>query len=363
MPSLEIKAVSCPIPFRTRFGHASAERASAENIIVLVKDRSGLFGLGEGCPRSYVTGETVASALVFVEAHRDAFTRLEDFYDLKAWMATHEVEIDANPSAFCAVELALLDLFGRRAQKPLEAFLGIPRAFSIRASAVYGTSGGLKFKAQRLLFEMNGLHDAKLKVSGDLQRDVARVRALSRSGAVRLDANNLWPDAASAIAALNKLAAFAWAVEEPIKPRDWAGLRAISEATGLLIIADESLTRLADLSAMPEGFAVNLRVSKLGGLLRSRAVLDRARAQNRPIIIGAQVGETSILARAALSLAAAANGDLRGFEAGYGTWLLTQDIVSPELRIAHGGLRPDPIVSAYGMGLTLTAHAGAFGLS
>ena len=75
MRALELRFVSLPIPFRVRFGHASAVREQAENIIVAVRDAQGRIGLGEGCPRSYVTGETVASATGFIEKHRADFQR------------------------------------------------------------------------------------------------------------------------------------------------------------------------------------------------------------------------------------------------------------------------------------------------
>jgi len=90
--------------------------------------------------------------------------------------------------------------------------------------------------------------------------------------------------------------------------RDWRGLRDLNARTGLSIIADESLVTCDDLGAMPAGesFIPNFRVSKLGGLIRSADLLRRALAERRKIIVGAQVGETSILARAGLALIAAA---------------------------------------------------------
>jgi len=41
----------------------------------------------------------------------------------------------------------------------------------------------------------------------------------------------------------------------------------------------------------------------MGGILRSLAIAEQAKQIGIPIIIGAQVGETSILTRAALTLA------------------------------------------------------------
>ncbi|HEY6507524.1 MAG TPA: hypothetical protein VIY56_05900, partial [Vicinamibacterales bacterium] len=53
------------IPFVVAFRHASAERR--ETATVWVEARRGPHvGYGEGCPRPYVTGETVESALSFL---------------------------------------------------------------------------------------------------------------------------------------------------------------------------------------------------------------------------------------------------------------------------------------------------------
>jgi L-alanine-DL-glutamate epimerase-like enolase superfamily enzyme len=339
MRASSFRAGSAPIPFRTSFGHASATRDVAANVLVRVDDIDGRFGLGEGCPRDYVTGETVAGARQFLEEHAGAFCALESLEALRTWAATYEAEIDTNPSAFCAAELALLDMFARQRDESVEALLGLPDAGArIAASAIYGTGGTLKFHLRCLAFSVFGIHDAKLKVSGDTARDRSRATMLARRGKLRLDANNLWPDAASATGGLAGMAPPAWAVEEPVAPRDWQGMQEVASKTGARIIADESFTRLSDLDSMPEDFVVNVRVSKLGGLLRSLAAIARAREQGRGIIVGAQVGETSILARAGLCVAAAAGPHLLGYEGAYGVRLLRWDLVDPSIGFGRGGV-------------------------
>lgn len=355
MRASHLRTGSAPIAFRVSFGHASATRDRAENVLVEVRDADGRYGLGEGCPRPYVTGETVPGALAFLAAHRDALLVIEDLKGLKAWIAAHTSAIDKNPSAFCAAELALLDLFARQAGQNLETFLGVERSGPIHVSAVYGSGKAVAFHLQAALFGLNGMHDAKLKIAGDASRDLSRARSLAHNGRVRLDANNLWRDAETALPSLTMLARYAWAVEEPIRPRDWAGLSRIARETGLAIILDESLLTLADLDATPKDLGVvpNLRVSKQGGLLRS---LDLLAHIPGPVIVGAQVGETSILARAGLALAHAAGARLKGFEGAYAPLLLAHDVVNPSLRFGRfGRVLQDKFVERPGLGLALTS--------
>jgi L-Ala-D/L-Glu epimerase len=346
---------SVPITFRSTFAHRAAVRARAENVIVLAEDDDGYFGLGEGCPRSYVTGENVTSALSFLARHRDDIMSCIQGADaLDVWMRNNATDIDANPSAFCALELALLDLFARRCNQSIESYLRLHAvSSSLATSAVYGTGALPTFLARIVQFNALRMRDAKLKLSGHATNDGVRAALLSVFGKVRLDANNHWRDWRGACNGLRFARRHAWAVEEPIQRRDWAGMALLSQETGLAIVLDESLTRTEDIDSVPEhgNFVLNLRVSKMGGLKRSLQALSSARRRGLNVIVGAQVGETSILARAGVVAASAAGDALLAFEGGYGTWLLERDAASPSLTFG-----PDGRISV--LGSTLDA-AGA----
>jgi L-alanine-DL-glutamate epimerase-like enolase superfamily enzyme len=134
---------------RVRFKHASASRSHTQNVIVELRDESGLCGYGEGCPREYVTGETQTSAKAFLAKHGpEALTALDSLTDLRRWIDENEALIDANPAAFCAFDLAALDLLGKRAGMPLEQLLGLPPLSApIAYTAVMGDSSPGKARA------------------------------------------------------------------------------------------------------------------------------------------------------------------------------------------------------------------------
>jgi L-alanine-DL-glutamate epimerase-like enolase superfamily enzyme len=357
---MRIAFASFPFPFRTAFEHAAAKRDRAENVIVIATDDAGRVGLGEGCPRDYVTGETVQSALSALTRWRqEGCAAIDGLSGLDAWMRAHSNDIDKNPSAFAALELALLDVFARRSERTLEQLLGIAAAAQdLRTSAVYGTRSGAKFLALAALYNLNGMRDAKLKLTGDPRRDRTRARVLALLGRVRLDANNLWPTAADACRGLEGASRHAWAVEEPVRPRDWHALAEVGTHTGLALVLDESATHPRDLAALVPGpkYVVNVRVSKLGGLLRTRAMIEAARTRGFGVIVGAQVGETSILARAGIVAAHAAGPALVGFEGVFGTRLLARDAATPSLGFGLGGRVTLDALGASGSGLTPTAE-------
>src|SRR5262249_49067918 len=128
-----------------------------------------------------------------------------------------------------------------------------------------------------------GLTDFKVKLGGNLEVDQQKLSSIAeltawhgvRGHRVRVDANNLWsktPDRA-----LDYLRALdpdgdLFGVEEPVEPRDVEVHSRISVGLGVPVILDESLCTFADLErydCAPGRFIANLKVSRVGGVLRA----------------------------------------------------------------------------------------------
>ena len=351
-----------PAPFRVVFRHASASRARAANIIVAARGEDGATGYGEGCPREYVTGETVDSAGAFVHKHKASMLgRIRGIDELRFWANTHRQEIDASPAAFCALETALLDLMGKVEHCPLEDLLGIPRLAGVfRYSAVLGDGKLSAFERQAGQYLEMGFRDFKVKLSGDLERDRRKLAALSGAGGavgrVRLDANNLWHEAAAVSRYLKGLDADVFAIEEPLQAGDFQGCARIAAESGVRIILDESLARIEQLQAVadPAPWIVNVRVSKMGGIGRSLELAREASRRGIGLIVGAQVGETSILTRASLAVMNNNRHALMAAEGAFGTLLLENDLTEPCLMFGRRG--------ELGVGRDLQPHSPGLGL-
>jgi L-alanine-DL-glutamate epimerase-like enolase superfamily enzyme len=349
------------IPFKSAFSHASASRDTTQSLWVDVRLADGTPGRGEGCPREYVTGESLDGAIAFVGALTAAVRQsVHDLASLRAWTATHAREIDANPAAWCAVELAILDGFSRQAGLSVEAFLGLPEingTFSY--SAVIGDSPVKRFQAELARYREAGFRHFKIKLAGDRTRDLEKIAALRATGiapdSVRADANNLWSNADEAIRALAALDYAFWALEEPLQAGDVPGMVRIASELGTSIILDESLLRADQLSLFatsPTSWIANLRISKMGGLIRSLQVLERIRDAGLRVIVGAHVGETSLLTRAALTAANAARDILVAQEGAFGTHLLEHDVVDPPIMFgARGKLDAQALPAGPGFGI------------
>jgi L-alanine-DL-glutamate epimerase-like enolase superfamily enzyme len=335
------------IPFTVAFRHASAERSETSTLWAEATLDSGVIGRGESCPREYVTGESLDTVQAFFARHEAAIRDdIVDLSSLRRWMASMAHEIDTNPAAWCAIELAILDALAQHAQRTIEGFLSLPELHGeFRYTAVLGDAAPGTFQAAADQYRLFGFSDFKVKLSGDPERDRAKIATLRGLGMkslrVRVDANNLWTNAAEAIRFLRSLDYPFFAVEEPLGPNQYDELGRMADDLGCRIILDESLLRVEQLKGLPDPasrWIVSVRVSKMGGLIRSLAVIEAARRAAVGIIVGAQVGETSLLTRAGLTAAHSAGAALVAQEGAFGTRLLAHDVCDPPLMFGQGGV-------------------------
>lgn len=328
---------------RFRFKHASAVRDETHNIIVAMQDDEGRIGYGEGCPRHYVTGETSAGALSFLKTYgADAAHAATQLHTFKDWCAANVKLIDENPAAFCALELAALDLLGKRENRTIESMLGLPAPRTpVSYTAVIGDSSPGKMLAITLAYRFYGFASFKVKLGGDLEREKKRLAPFPDSAIVRFDANNLWNDAESCIAYCKQLKRNYWAIEEPVHAFDADALIEIAQALDTRIILDESClleSHLAPYLTHPELFIANIRVSKCGGILRSIQLANHCLTHGIDVILGAHVGETSLLTRAALVVSQGMAVQPIAREGAYGQLLLKQDVTENSIRFHRGGI-------------------------
>jgi L-Ala-D/L-Glu epimerase len=346
MPIFKLVLNQLSIPFKVKFRHASAERAKTSSVWVEAISNNGLTGYGESCPREYVTGETIASVQQFFSQYQEAICKeITSLSTLRAWIANHQNALDANPAAWCAIELAILDSISKQENKTIEQFLNLPALHgSFQYSAVLGDANNEAFKQSAEQYSQLGFTDFKLKLSGEIERDkekIAVMRQLANKGVrLRVDANNLWQNVAEATRFLQALDYPFFAIEEPLQPNTYSELSMIANSLNCKIILDESFLRIEQFNALqaaPQHWLINLRISKMGGLLRSLAIIESARRLGIGLIIGAQVGETSLLTRVGLTAAQTASDILIAQEGAFGTHLLENDICESPLMFGQAG--------------------------
>lgn len=367
-----LSVMSFPVPFKTVVRHASASHRRAQNLIVQVVGADGQIGWGEGCPRQYVTGETIDSALEFIGQRAEAlFAEITGVGPLRTWIKDHREEIDRNPAAFCAIETAVLDLLGKTHKRSLEDILEVAKPVGeFRYTAVLSDLAWPVYRWQCGRYHRAGFEDFKVKLSGDLRRDQRKLGVLAKPIArssvaasgmrVRVDANNLWESADKCVEHLGALNVGVFAVEEPLRPGDFDGMGRVAKQCSTRIVLDESLLRAEHLDALsgdPANWIANVRVSKMGGIIRSLEVARKAAALGVGVIVGCQVGETSILSRAALTVMQSIKPHLLGAEGAFGTHLLRRDLTSRSIMFGPSG-----VLAVEGVLASDDVNPGGFGL-
>ena len=348
---IQIKAKPLRLTLKTTIRHAAATRNEGESIWVQAQ-RHEHAGYGEGCPRDYVAGDDLASSLKWVEENfSEGGADFSTLDDVAQWVSFHEKIIDQYPSAWCAVEMAVLDLLAREKGCSVEALLGVTEAMRFgRYTAVLGDSKSWQYATWADQYLTRGIADFKIKLSGNLEKDTQKIDFLEALSIqhhaptlrIRLDANNLWKKHCDEAIAFTQALGCGriFAVEEPVQARHVEDISRFSTVTGLPVILDESLCTLDHLRSfqnVPGHFIANIKISRVGGLVRALRMIAEVKKLGWPIIVGCHVGETSLLTRAALVASAAAGENLVAHEGAFGDYLVEREPVQPTLKFGRGG--------------------------
>ena len=361
------------IPLRVTVSHATSARATSDAMVTSVRLPDGTVGYGETLPRTYVTGENVASVLdairnvyapALTQIQPDSFPAALEAIEALPWRDGARRLI---PAARAAVELALLDavlrVYGRGMDHVVQ-WMGLP-GFGSPGSAKHIRFGGVlaaksiaaTLRQLRLMY-WGGLRHFKLKVGGpgDHECLVAVARYLRRAiekgkATLRLDANGAWSREGAMTWLAEAAAQPVASVEQPLARGQEEQLTSLRTVVDWPIMHDESLItmddaqRLIDLG-VADGF--NIRISKCGGLLPSLRLAAYARRSGVRIQLGCMVGETSVLSAAGLRFLQVCPA-VRWAEGCFGSFLMRGDIVVGSLRFGYGG-RP-PRLTGRGLGV------------
>ena len=259
-------------------------------------------------------------------------------------------------AAWAAVDLALLDAFGHEYNEPIRLadHRGIEPKF--RYSPVVSTCRGLKAFKSFAKVRLYGFRQVKLKIEEDYTEETLRFdrRLLGKKCDIRVDVNMAWdvPQAIKTMKIGSRYGVHSY--EQPLAADDVQGLAQLVQKTGLDVMVDESLhdaESLDNLIAQRACTAVNIRISKCGGLMASFNRYKRAIEAGLSIQVGCQVGETSLLSAAQLILIAAVK-DVKYAEGCFGLHLLREDPVQPLMQFGYGG-RPPAFPQGPGLGVSV----------
>lgn len=341
------------LPFKKAFKHTAAERKTSDSIFLKCNLGTGTVGYGECLPRQYVTGESRQSACDILQHYilpQLLGNSFASFGEVKNFLTNCNgkapvdwVESDVpQTAAWCAVDLALLDAFGKEFKESI--FPANKPKTDLRYSAVLSAGKGWSMHKTLWKIKFGGIRSVKIKVEKDLDLKAMETicKTLGQKVDVRVDANMAWNEK-EAIRAMRELAKFGIeSFEQPLAIDQLDQSAELIKHTGLQVMADESLNDEASLNAIIEKKAftsVNIRISKCGGLLAALNRCHQAKDAGLSIQVGCQVGESSLLSAAHLALMYLFP-DIRYAEGCFGLHLLREDPFRPLLQFGYGGKWP-----------------------
>ena len=372
MQIVELEARHVRIPLRRKVTHASHTRTETDNVVVRCVLSDGSVGFGEGVPRDYVTGETIDSSIDLLK-RSDLAKQLpacDDF--LAAIHAAERLKLVPVPgddrliqgnAARCALELALLDAFGRAFGEPLMNVTRIlaPELYEplerVQYSGVIGNPKGWKGRVYPLVYRLAGFKQVKLKVgipdTDDVKRTERTRRWLGKKLDLRLDANEAWTPA-EAVERIRSLEPFGiTSVEQPVSHENVAALAEVRKQVKTPIMLDESLCGEVDAERAVRGGwcdLFNLRLSKCGGFIPSLRLAQLAKRHGLGYQLGCQVGETAILSAAGRHFATSVK-DIRYVEGSYDRHLVWESLSSDDVTFRRGGWAPTIVGPGLGVAI------------
>ena len=354
------------IPFSRTIKHGLYSRSETQSIIVVLLDRFGNKGVGEGTPREYVTGERLNNSLMCTKvlSQKILGQKVGSISELNALLkdlGEADIAIE-NPAAFCALETALLDLWATIEHKTLY------RLFINRNDIKYLSYSGVipyiksEHELRKYIELVKRLKLTSLKVKVvDLESGISQLKIirgkLGRDIDIRVDVNSAF-SVETTMAFIKRAKPIHLSnIEQPVAKDDLTGLKEVSENSEISIIADESMyTQRGPFYLIENNIChgLNIRLSSCGGFKKAYTIYQQAVLKNMTVVLGSHVGETAILSFAGRNLAMMCP-EAKYLEGSFSKYVLKEDLVNKDISFGPGGVVPVPTDPGLGIEIRTSA--------
>jgi L-Ala-D/L-Glu epimerase len=291
---VEVIPVSLPTKvYRDAYGTYSDYKA----VITRVSTDEGIVGWGEAHAKYHeIYGETIDSVTAILRnviapllIGKDPF-RIEHIYDVM------DNAIGRVPCAKTGIDLALYDIVGKATGEPVYNLIGGKFFEKVQVAFEIGIKSPEEMAEEAQYWVKKGLRVVKIKAgSGDIDEDLRRVKAVSEAVGdgvkLRVDPNTHWSvsDSKKAGRYLSQLN-FDY-LEQPVPAWNIDGMAEIRSATGINLEADEGAWTIYDVvehGRRKAADVINLKIPKVGGLLKAKKMAAVAEAFGMTCMAGAE---------------------------------------------------------------------------
>jgi L-alanine-DL-glutamate epimerase-like enolase superfamily enzyme len=345
---------------------ATAADGSQDALIVRIHTDEGITGIGEidsmpvvakaaiDAPRAHRIANGLASLLIG-----------EDPAEIgRLWQRMYEGSMyfgrrGAVLHALSGLDIALWDIAGKVADKPIHALLGGARRDRVKAYASTLMPETPDEVARVVDAQLaDGFHAVKLgygPLGRDADLDVALVRSARAAGGddfdLMVDIGLTWPSARAGIERARRMAEYrpTW-IEEPFLPDDHEKYAALARATDIPLAAGEQESTLPDFERIVDRCGIEVvqpDVTRAGGITETLRIADMVRRRGRRCVLHAW--STGIIKAASLHVLAAMD-EAEWFEDCVQETELNQNLVAERFPLVDGMVA---VPTGPGLGVTL----------
>jgi L-alanine-DL-glutamate epimerase-like enolase superfamily enzyme len=249
-----------------------------DSTIVRIETDAGLVGWGESCPLGPVYLPSYAGGVRGGIAELGPRLLGQDPTQLERLNHTMDMALKGHPYAKSGIDIACWDILGKAAGMPVCELLGgrYGEDVALYRSVSRDTPEAMAAKLKG--YRAQGHHKFQLKVGGIIEEDIERIRACAAEtepgDTLIADANTGWlmHEAARIVRAVADIDVY---IEQPCP--SYEECLAIRRRTDLPFVLDECME---DIGVVVRGHAdgamdaINLKISRFGGLTRARQVRD-----------------------------------------------------------------------------------------
>ena len=306
--SVKAYAVALPLTKPIKMAHAVFE--TVENVIVRIESEDGFVGWGEAASAPSLTGETWQGMVSLIDGYIAPLLVGRDARLRSKLMSHVGSNIFGATGSVSAVEIALIDLLGRRFNLPFSMLIGgmcrdyVEPMWILGNGSVDADIADAKFRHEKgyRFFKLKG---GTQSINQEIEATMRLREVLGQDVKICIDANSGY-DLATA---RKYIAATAQArvefIEQPFPRKDLASLKSLAADGSIPICADQSVHDVADIrlqsSCGVSGIA--LKLNKLGGVTAVLHAASICEENGMKIVVAAKVAESSIASAAIMHLA------------------------------------------------------------
>ncbi|SDS36388.1 dipeptide epimerase [Gramella sp. MAR_2010_147] len=284
---MQIQYKSFNLELKNTFTINHGSRDFQPTLIIILSD--GEFtGYGEAAATVYY-GVTVEKMITSIKEVEPIIANNIHRSPEELWELTFP-HLKENPFAQCALDMAMHDLHGKRNSMPLYKMWGL----DIKDVPLTNYTIGMD-TVDTMIRKIKEFHWPLYKIKLGTKDDIAIVKELRKhtNSVFRLDANAAWTleqaiENSHAMKDLN-----VEFLEQPLKPEDVEGMKALYNRSELPLIADESCIVEGDVEkCAPYFHGVNIKLTKCAGITPGKRMIEKARSLNLKVMVGCMTEST-----------------------------------------------------------------------